>query len=134
MLSYPSKRGASTTFDKKAYAAMVKVVIPLQTRSFYNFEVEKIYQTSIKLSYPSKRGASTTLPLPPCDVCGRVVIPLQTRSFYNKMKIGISDIGNKLSYPSKRGASTTQWNDHHTRLIWRCHTPPNEELLQPVAP
>ena len=57
MLSYPSKRQASTTriFDR---AGFDKVVIPIQTTGFYN---EKTYHVG---------------PF-------RVVIPIQTTGFYN---------------------------------------------------
>ena len=35
-LSYPSKRGASTTHSDYGELDVYEVVIPLQTRSFYN--------------------------------------------------------------------------------------------------
>ena len=60
------------------------------------------------MSYPSKREASTTI----------------HRKRYAPFF--------KLSYPSKREASTTiQWHQSYDGN--RCHTPPNERLLQLAA-
>ena len=82
-LSYPSKREASTTCRRWFGAGLRTVVIPLQTRGFYNImkkisvavllcchtppnerllqlSGEKIISSDFSLSYPSKREASTT--------------------------------------------------------------------------
>ena len=82
-LSYPSKREASTTLESIRITVCLKVVIPLQTRGFYNANRMSARQLVIKLSYPSKREASTTMDGSGSMFVGNVVIPLQTRGFYN---------------------------------------------------
>ena len=129
LLSYPSKRQASTTSPETKHFLTVKVVIPIQTTGFYNvncgmFELvfvgchthpnDRLLQrenthvatASEKLSYPSKRQASTTGDIFTKDINCTVVIPIQTTGFYNKQE-PIRVWKNVLSYPSKRQASTT---------------------------
>ena len=152
--SYPSKRRASTTDNTNNVNSFFFVVIPFQTKGFYNrlygcvsyslfvvipFQTKGFYnnkqqqqQHHFQSSYPSKRRASTTI------TCNK------------KTKIMRS------SYPSKRRASTTWLGIKGRRsprvvipfqtkgfynsvveLMSVCklgrHTLPNEGLLQPFG-
>ena len=60
LLSYLSKRKASTTPSFLGIREMRKVVIPLQTKGFYNKLNGVVAGTKTLLSYLSKRKASTT--------------------------------------------------------------------------
>ena len=59
-LSYLSKRKASTTLRSKVNRLLIVVVIPLQTKGFYNIVIGSEAEAYCKLSYLSKRKASTT--------------------------------------------------------------------------
>ena len=105
-LSYLSKREASTTDWEQGWLPSSEVVIPLQTKSFYNRPNCKPMAQSI------------------------VVIPLQTKGFYNLSTVVENKNFLVLSYLSKRKASTTSWTGAVFVLSVSCHTPPNERLLQ----
>ena len=83
------------------------VVIPLQTRSFYNAQVEEEGRQKVSCHTPPNEELLQRLE-GYGEVGFSVVIPLQTRSFYNTH---VSDPKDKQT---------------------GCHTPPNEELLQLV--
>ena len=107
-----------------------KVVIPLQTRSFYNYEIGSLTKQSCKLSYPSKRGASTTFRATSRSMTGQVVIPLQTRSFYNIATATVCGTL-KLSCHTPPNEELLQQTPFPYGIDFLCcHTPPNEELLQ----
>ena len=109
-LSYPSKRGASTTRENPQRVLLLRVVIPLQTRSFYNRTLRKSAR---------KRKSCHT---PPNEEL------LQLGYGFSVVQALM------LSYPSKRGASTTEPFLHGNEPAPCCHTPPNEELLQRLWP
>ena len=81
--SYPSKRKASTTVATPPTPTALQVVIPFQTKGFYNCH--------------DWHG---------CDI-HEVVIPFQTKGFYNLSLLAVLSVQTKSSYPSKRKASTT---------------------------
>ena len=108
-LSYLSKRKASTTYFRRGKRKYSCVVIPLQTKGFYN--LQKLIVTTQQLSChtsPNERllqRKNWALSSTKCSV----VIPLQTKGFYN----------------------SRCWE---VKLVClSCHTSPNERLLQLIA-
>ncbi len=104
------------------------VVIPLQTRGFYNIALGFITGILIKVVIPLQtRGFYNPTERETNSI--PVVIPLQTRGFYNAAANDIVH-RSKLSYPSKREASTTveleKWKLEKAVVI----PLPNERLLQ----
>ena len=106
MLSYPSQRGASTTWLSGCSPSLLYVVILLPTRGFYN--------------YISINGK---------DFQFLVVIPLPTRGFYNLQGVQGAKCQNRCHTPPNEGLLQLNIVIAIVSMVC-CHTPPNEGLLQ----